>query len=134
MCTSDASTEVNSLASRGANVALTKVDDQCFVRTQTAAPSPPWDRSSYEILIPIPAAYADASLDAFYLELPYTVNGTSHPRVSGGVIALDGKQWQLVSWHYPDAQPWTRGVDTIESHIAHCGGFFLNRGAVNAIN
>jgi hypothetical protein len=134
MCVPDAEREAEALVHRGSRVTLTEVDGQCFAQAEVTAPTPPWDRTTYAILIPIPAAYSDAALDAFYLELPYTFNGESHPRVSGGVVTLNEKQFQLVSWHYPDDRPWKRGVDSLESHITHCGGFFLNRGAVNAFN
>lgn len=134
MCVPDAMREVDVLARNGVRVALTNVGGQCFARVDVAVPSPPWDRATYAILIPIPAAYSDAALDAFYIELPYKFNGGNHQRVSGAVVTLDDKEFQLVSWHYPDDSPWRRGIDTLESHIAHCRGFFLNRGAVNAIN
>jgi hypothetical protein len=93
---------------------------------------PPWNSPSFDILIAIPAAYDGAELDSFYIALPYTFNEGQHPRVNGPTLAIDGRQWQMVSWHYPDDKHWRRGLDTLESHIAHCKGFFLNRGSVNA--
>lgn len=95
-------------------------------------PSPPWNKSSFDILIAIPAAYDAADLDAFYVELPCQFGGGDHSRIQGQVIELLGRQWRLVSWHYPDDRPWIRGVDNLETHIVHCRGFFLDRGAVNA--
>lgn len=97
------------------------------------APSPPWDRKLYDILFPIPVAYdMGTPLDAFYLGLPYTFNRGEHNRVSGQVITISNCQWKLVSWHYPDGKPFNAATDTIESHIIHCRGFFMERGAVNA--
>lgn len=135
MCSPDALAEVELLVQRGREIELVELDGQCFALIEkVAAPKPPWDRDAYRILVPVPAAYSDAALDAFYVELPYSFNGGTHPRVNGAVVTVEDKQWQLVSWHYADGTPWTRGVDALESHIAHCGGFFLNRGAVNAYN
>jgi hypothetical protein len=97
------------------------------------APSPPWDRKLYNILFPIPVAYdMGTPLDAFYFGLPYTFNGGEHSRVSGQVITIRNCQWKLVSWHYTDGKPFNPATDTIESHIIHCRGFFLERGATNA--
>ena len=97
------------------------------------APSPPWDRASYDILIVVPIAYdLGTGLDGFYIALPYTFNNGQHNRVNGQTLTLADQQWQLVSWHYPDGKGFQVGIDTIESHIVHCPGFFLARGAVNA--
>ncbi len=94
--------------------------------------TPPWDAAAHDILIAIPAAYDLAALDAFYLSLPYTFNGGIHPRVeNGSIIEVNGRRWRLVSWHYPDGKPWQAGRDTLGTHIVHCKGFFLQRGAIN---
>jgi hypothetical protein len=95
-------------------------------------PSPPWDRQSYDILIAIPTAYDAAALDSFYLGLPCKFKNGNHPRVKGAVINVKERQWQLVSWHYPDGKLWSRGLDDLESHLIHCKGFFMHRGATNA--
>lgn len=124
--------EVAELVQRGVKVELVELNDQCFAMVQAVdAPSPPWSKTSFDILIAIPAVYDAAQLDAFYVELPCQYNGGDHPRVQGQIIELVGRQWRLVSWHYPDGKPWLRGQDTLETHIVHCRGFFLNRGAVN---
>ena len=97
------------------------------------APKPPWDRASYDILIAIPLAYdLGTGLDGFYLALPYSFNNGEHNRVNGQALTLKNTQWRAVSWHYPDGKQFQAGVDCIESHIVHCRGFFLARGAVNA--
>ena len=97
------------------------------------APAPPWDRATYDILNPIPLAYdLGTGLDGFYIALPYSFNGGERNRVHGQTLTLAGHQWRAVSWHYPDSKEFRSGVDTIESHIIHCRGFFLARGAVNA--
>lgn len=125
--------EVARLARRGIPVELTEASGQCYaIVSGVEAPSPPWDRTAYDLLIAIPAAYDDAALDAFYLGLPYTFKGGTHPRVQGGVIEVNSHRWQLVSWHYPDGRPWRRAQDDLETHILHCKGFFFHRGAVNA--
>jgi hypothetical protein len=127
--------EVAALIKGGASLESLEVNSQCYVLASgLAAPVPPWDRTSYDILVAIPAAYDGASLDAFYLGLPYTFNtgkNGAHPRVQGDIITVKDRQWRLVSWHYPDGKPWTRGQDDLGSHLTHCQGFFLHRGAVN---
>ncbi|HEV3436556.1 MAG TPA: E2/UBC family protein [Gemmata sp.] len=124
--------EVAAMIRRGEAVELVDVDKQCYLLARglevTAAS---WDRTRFDILVAIPAAYDACSLDGFYLSLPYKFKGGGHPRVSGAIISFDGRQWQLVSWHYPDGKPWTRGQDDLASHLMHCKGFFLHRGAVN---
>ena len=134
MCLEAVKDEVAALVKRGAAVELVEIGQQCYALAKgLGAPSPPWDRSSYDILVAIPAAYDACSLDGFYLALPYTFKGGEHPRVNGGTITFDGRQWKLVSWHYPDGKPWTRGQDDLDSHLIHCKGFFQQRRAVNAI-
>lgn len=127
--------EVATLAQGGLAVECVEAGGQCYALARgLEAPSPPWDRAAYDILVAIPAAYEHgAALDAFYLGLPYTFHGGSHPRVeNGAIITVAGRQWRLVSWHYPDGRPWQRGRgDDLGSHIVHCKGFFHHRGAVN---
>jgi Prokaryotic E2 family E len=133
MCPQAVKDEVEGLAQRGVAVELVEANGQCYVLAPALpAPAPPWDRQSYDILVAIPAAYDAASLDAFYLALPYKFNNGTHARVQGGIITVKERQWQLVSWHYQDGKPWTRGFDDLASHLTHCKGFFLHRGAVNA--
>jgi len=97
------------------------------------ATSPPWDRKLYDILIAIPIAYdLGTALDGFYLALPYKFQNGEHNRINGQVVSVQNRDWKAVSWHYPDGKPFRLEVDNIESHIIHCRGFFLERGAVNA--
>jgi hypothetical protein len=125
--------EVKTLADCGVSIELIESDGQCYALARNIdAPAPPWSKPQFDILIVIPAAYDGAGLDGFYVELPCSCSGAEHSRIQGSTIEFGGRKWRLVSWHYPDGKPWTRGQDTIESHIAHCGGFFLDRGAVNA--
>jgi hypothetical protein len=132
MCCKQVRDDVAQLVARGERVTLITAREQCYAIAEAiVAPSPPWDSTSYDILIAIPALYRDASLDAFYLALPYRFGGAEHNRVSGETIEVSGRQWRLVSWHYPDGKPWKDGQDNLETHIAHCRGFFLQRGAVN---
>jgi hypothetical protein len=132
MCPERAVEEVRELVARGVPVELTELNGQCYALVKGVdAPAPPWSKTSFDILVAIPAAYDAADLDAFYIELPYSYNGGEHPRIKGQVIEHLERKWQLVSWHYADGRPWVKGQDTIETHIAHCHGFFLHRGAKN---
>ena len=133
MCPQRLEEEIAALVKRGLSVAAVESGGQCYALQQgVTAPVPPWDKAAYDILVAIPAAYDAAALDAFYLGLPYKFKGGTHPRVQGTVITVNGRQWQLVSWHYPDGKAWVRGQDDLGSHLGHCMGFFLNRGAINA--
>lgn len=125
--------EVAKLVSEGMEVELIDLAGQWYARANSGpVPSPPWRKTNFDILIAIPAAYDAADLDAFYVELPCRFGDGEHNRIQGQVIEASGRRWRLVSWHYPDNRPWIRGVDTLETHIVHCRGFFLDRGAVNA--
>lgn len=134
MSIAKAKAEIEKLAQGGFAVELANESNQAYaLARRVEASCPPWDRKLYDILIPIPAAYDFGTpLDGFYLCLPYTFNRGEHNRVSGQVITVANQQWKLVSWHYPDNKPFDPAKDNIESHIVHCRGFFLERGAVNA--
>lgn len=129
-----AKAEIEKLSACGTRVDLVMDGVQPYVRAcGLAAPCPPWDRSEYDILIAVPLAYdLGTGLDGFYMALPYSYSGGEHNRVNGQIVTLDGRQWRAVSWHYPDGKLYQPGVDNIESHIVHCRGFFLARGAINA--
>lgn len=129
-----AKAEIAKLAATGLATELVDEGVQPYTLVRgIEAPSPPWDRKLYDILFPIPVAYdMGTPLDAFYLGLPYAFNHGEHNRVSGRVVTVSNSQWKLVSWHYPDGKPFDPATDSIESHIIHCRGFFLERGAVNA--
>jgi hypothetical protein len=133
MCPQALEDEIAALVKRGVSVEAVEANNQCYALARgLLAPVPPWDKGTYDILVAIPAAYDAASLDAFYLGLPYKFKDGTHTRVQGTVITVKERQWQLVSWHYPDGKPWMQGQDDLASHMAHCTGFFLNRGAINA--
>lgn len=124
--------EAKELAARGMAIELTELNGQCYALIKgIKTPSPPWNRTEVDILVVIPAAYDAADLDAFYVDLPCDFNSREHPRVQGQVIEHLGRKWRLVSWHYADGRPWVRGQDSLETHIEHCHGFFLHRGAKN---
>jgi hypothetical protein len=107
---------------------------QCYVlHERLATPSADWETAVHDVLIPVPLAYETAGLDGFYLKLPYKFKGGEHSRVSGQILTIDGMQWKLVSWHYADGKPWRAGTDNLETHITHVKGFFLKRGATNAM-
>lgn len=134
MCPQALETEIAALVARGVAVEAVVADNQCYaMATGLTAPSPPWDSGAYDILVAIPLTYDAGALDAFYIGLPYRFKGGEHPRARGAVITVKDRQWQLVSWHYPDGKPWQRGQDDLASHLMHCRGFFLDRGAVNDI-
>ena len=129
-----AEAEIASLASSGLSITLVTLGAQPYALVRDIeSPAPPWGSAKHDILIAIPNAYdLGTALDAFYLALPYRFQEGMHNRVSGETITIDGRQWQLASWHYPDGKSFRLGVDNIESHIIHCRGFFLERGAQNA--
>lgn len=125
--------EVAKLVSSGMAIKLIELAGQWYAHANSGIlPSPPWSKTNFDILIAIPAAYDAADLDAFYVELPCRFGDGEHPRIQGQVIETMERHWRLVSWHYPENRPWMRGVDNLETHIIHCRGFFLHRGAVNA--
>ncbi len=129
-----AKAELDRLALSGVLIELVTQDVQPFALVRgIEAPSPPWDRNLYDILITIPIAYdLGTALDGFYLSIPYKFHDGEHNRVNGQVISVRDRDWKCVSWHYPDGKLFRLGVDNIESHVIHCRGFFLQRGAVNA--
>jgi hypothetical protein len=133
MCPDRIREEVSALVGSGRGAELVEANGQCYALIKgVEAPSPPWSKSGFDILIPVPAAYDAAELDGFYLELPYAYNGGEHSRIKGDVIEVASRKWRQVSWHYPEGKAWLRGRDNLETHVVHCRGFFLNRGAVNA--
>ena len=134
MSTHKAEAEIARLAGSGMPIALVIQGAQPYALVRNiASPVPPWANSTHDILIAIPNAYdLGTALDAFYLALPYSFNGGIHNRVSGQNVTIEGRNWQLVSWHYPDGKAFRLGTDNIESHVVHCRGFFLDRGAQNA--
>jgi hypothetical protein len=56
------------------------------------------------------------------------INGAIHRAQAAGPLL--GRKWNLISWHYSSKRPWNPRVDDLQSHIAHCKGFFLQRGVV----
>lgn len=126
--------EIATLANAGMKIDLVHAHTQPYVRVRKIdSPSPPWDKESQDILIVLPIAYdLGTGLDAFYLKLPYEFQGGQHNRVNGDVIQVANDKWKLVSWHYADGKEFRPTVDTLESHIMHCKGFFFHRGATNA--
>lgn len=131
---SSAKTEIDRLAAAGTEISIVMIDSQPYARVgRIEAPSPPWDRTRYDILIVIPIAYdLGTGLDGFYVALPYSFEKGEHNRVNGKIVNFENRDWKAVSWHYPDDKQFRIGIDNIESHIVHCRGFFLARGAVNA--
>ncbi|MDQ6857486.1 MAG: hypothetical protein M3Z65_00650 [Chloroflexota bacterium] len=128
-CAAHFITEIDALIRRGVDLKLVNIGAQGYALVRgVPSPVPPWDRAAHDILISLPLADS-AALDGFYLELPYGYNQAAHPRVSGQMISYDDRQWQLVSWHYLDGQPWTPGHDDLDTHIEHCRGFFIERAA-----
>ena len=131
-----AKAEIRQLANAGMPVELVVEGAQPYILVcRLETPTPPWDSASKDILIPVPLAYdMGTGLDGFYIALPYRFQDGEHNRVNGQVVKIGGREWRGVSWHYPDGKQFRIGVDNVESHIVHCRGFFLHRGAVNARN
>ena len=102
---------------------------QRYVETTIQIPSPPWSASTALILIAVPANYPTAGLDAFYLDATINIGGSIHRAQLVGPIL--GKRWNLISWHYSAARPWNPRTDDLQTHVAHCRGFFLQRGVVS---
>src|SRR5436190_1333887 len=71
--------EVAKLTDNGMAVELVELGGQWYAHTNGGpVPSPPWNKSSFDILIAIPAAYDAADLDAFYVELPCRFGDGEH--------------------------------------------------------
>jgi hypothetical protein len=121
--------EVKTLVAQGVDVELIEANGQCYALVRKIkVNSPPWSAAEFDILIAVPAAYDAGALDGFYIALPYKFNDGEHAKVNGGTIDASGRQWRQVSWHYLDGKAWRRGLDSLETHIVHCRGFFLERG------
>jgi len=124
-----ATEESEALIRRGRKVELIDASGQCYALVEgIEAQSPPWSAERFDILIVIPASYPEAGLDGFYIGLPYQFNGGTHERVNGAEIEVRGRKWKQVSWHYVDGKQWRQSVDSLETHIFHCHGFFRARG------
>ena len=126
--------EIDQLSTTGMDIELVIEGTQPYAKIcGVDAPSPPWDKPRYDILIAIPIAYdMGTGLDGFYLGLPYNFQGGDHNRVNGQIVNIATRQWKAVSWHYPDGKLFQEGLDNLDSHIIHCRGFFMSRGATNA--
>jgi hypothetical protein len=120
--------DIELLKLNGESVALLSHGQQRFVEVLISIPSPPWSSPSARILIAVPPNYPTGGLDAFYVDPAITINGTIDR--AQGAQPLPGKQWNLISWHYSAKRPWNPRLDDLQSHIAHCKGFFLRRGVV----
>lgn len=120
--------DVEGVNEAGINARLIAVGSQKYVEVCAVdVPSPPWGREQANILIAIPATYPSGALDGFYLELPFTHAGGSIPRQQQ-IVAIDGRNWALISWHYHESRPWSPSHDDLTTHIENCRGFFLARG------
>lgn len=126
-CAPHLAREIDALRREGVDLECIDIGGQAYALVRNVrTPAPPWGRAAHDILIALPLADTGA-LDAFYLELPYTYRGQAHPRVSGQEVVYDGRSWKLVSSHYRPGQEWKPGRDSLEGHIEHCRGFFLER-------
>jgi hypothetical protein len=120
--------DVEMLRSSGEPVQLVSEGAQRYVEATIAVPSPPWSGASARILIAIPANYPAGGLDAFYVDPAVTMRGAIHRAQAVGPLL--GRRWNLISWHYANGKQWNPRVDDLQSHLAHCRGFFLERGVV----
>ena len=89
---------------------------------------PPWSSWLATILIAIGATYPQGGFRiAFYLDTSVNQGGSIPNQQTIATIA--GRAWALISWHYAQGHEWSASRDDLASHIAHCRGFFLRRGA-----
>ncbi len=125
-----ATEESESLAKNGRKVELIDANGQCYALVEgIEASSPPWCAERFDILIVIPALYPETGLDGFYIGLPYKFKDGVHERIKDGAeIDIRGRKWKQVSWHYLDGKQWHQSGDSLDTHIAHCHGFFRGRG------
>jgi Prokaryotic E2 family E len=121
--------DVEQMRQAGESLRLLSEGGQRYVEIAISIPAPPWSASSALILIAVPANYPIGGLDAFYLDPDITIRGTVHRAQAAGPLL--GKKWNLISWHYSVARPWNPRIDDFQSHVAHCKGFFLERGVVS---
>jgi hypothetical protein len=112
----------------GEAAVLVSSGQQRFVELSIPLPSPPWSTPDARILIAVPATYPAAGLDAFYVDPIVTMNGSIERAQL--VEPIPDRKFNLISWHYPENRPWNPRIDDLQSHIAHCKGFFLRRGVV----
>ena len=121
-------TELEALQKEGVHAEQFDLNGQSYVVARGVdVPAPPWNQTTYDILVAVPSAYdLGAALDAFYLAMPYSFRGGMHPRVgnAGQQLTWEGRTWLLVSWHYADGTAWRSGRDTLSSHLNHCRLFF----------
>jgi hypothetical protein len=121
--------DVEQMKQAGESVRLVAEGAQRYVEVTISIPAPPWSAPFALILIAVPANYPTGGLDAFYLDSAITIRGTIHRAQAAGPLL--GKSWNLISWHYSVARPWNARIDDLQSHVAHCKGFFLERGVVS---
>ena len=119
--------DVVTVAAVGFQARIVTGEGQRYVEVRgLAIPSPPWSGDEATVLMAIPETYPRGGLDAFYLEQGVTQRGNVPYQQLGTTI--DGRSWELISWHYADGKTWNPNHDDLASHIAHCRGFFLSRG------
>jgi hypothetical protein len=119
--------DIANLSSSGVNVRLLIASGQKYADVRDVTiPSPPWSGNLANILVAIPATYPTGGLDAFYLEQTVSCGGSVPNQQS--VVAIDCRQWGLISWHYANDRPWRPTRDDLASHLVHCRGYFLRRG------
>ena len=116
--------DVGNLRDHGIDIRTLSNAGQTYVEVRgLEIAAPPWSGNRASILIAVPSTYPSGGLDAFYLEL--TVNQGGSIPYQQSVVAIDGRSWGLISWHYADGRPWNPTNDDLASHITHCHGFFL---------
>lgn len=113
----------------GESIRLVSEGAQRYVEARIQIPCPPWSASTALILIAVPANYPTAGLDAFYLDSAINIGGSIHRAQLVGPIL--SKRWNLISWHYSATRQWNPRIDDLQTHVAHCRGFFLQRGVVS---
>jgi hypothetical protein len=120
--------DIELLREAGTRARLLASAGQRYVEIESiGVPHPQWPAPSATLLVAVPATYPTGGLDAFYVELRGAWAAAPIPRQQA-VTSIDGRSWALVSWHYTSRRPWNAAQDSLATHIAHCKGFFLNRG------
>lgn len=121
--------DVEQMRLSGESIRLVSEGAQRYVEATIQIPCPPWSSPTALILIAVPTNYPTAKLDAFYLDSAINIGGSIHrAQLSGPIL---GKKWNLISWHYSGARQWNPRIDDLQTHVAHCRGFFLQRGVVS---
>jgi E2/UBC family protein E len=120
--------DVKLMSEAGVDTRLFTQGGQTYVEVcSLGIPNPPWSQQTTNIVIAIPSTYPAGGLYAFYMQQELRHVSGSIPGQQSSVI-IDGRTWTLISWHYAPDRQWNPINDDLASHVAHCRGYFLQRG------